>query len=140
MVTFSSGGHCGSLATVHTLLGCGSICPGIWIGGGGVFIFAVFITFAVINDSPPAPADIQVMHTMPTQRLALYAPLPVVLGVWGTWDLLPLLLLLSLLCAGLGFHLASTVSGPRSDNVHAMQTMPALRLALFAPLFASLGD
>ena len=140
MVAFSSGGHRGSLATVRTPLGCGSIRPGIWIGGGGVFIFAVFVTFAVINDSPPAPADVQVTHTTPTRRSALYAPLPVVLGVWGTRDLLPLLLLLSLLCAGLGFHLESTVSGPRSDNVQATQTMPALRPALFAPLFASSGD
>ena len=34
--------------------------------------------------SPPVPADVQVTHTTPTRRSALYSPLPVPLGHWGT--------------------------------------------------------
>jgi hypothetical protein len=83
MVAFSSSRHRGSLATVHAPLGAGPFIPVLELGGWGVY-FVHLVIFEAINNNPPAPADVQVTHTTPTQRLALYAPLVILLGHWGT--------------------------------------------------------
>ena len=97
----------------------------------------LFHSFGEMNNSLPAPADVQVTHTAPTQRLVLYAPLAILLGVWGTLYSSSLSLLL--LHCWFELFRGLTVPDPRSNNVQAMQTMPALRPALLAPRFASLG-
>jgi hypothetical protein len=85
MAAFSSDGHRGSVAPTRARrLVAGPFILGQMRGVGGPYI-AYFVANGAIDMSPPAPADIQVTHTTPTRRSALYVPLFVLLGFWGTW-------------------------------------------------------